>query len=80
MYFVYILKSLVTGRYYFGLTTDIGKRLRYHNKGTVPSTKLVRPWKIVWYGAFESKIKAEGFEKYLKSGSGYAFSRKRFLE
>jgi len=80
MYFVYILKSLVTGKYYFGLTTDIEKRLAYHNKGTVPSTKLARPWKIVWYGAFESKTKAESFEKYLKSGSGYAFSRKRFLE
>lgn len=79
MYFVYILKSLVNEKYYFGLTTDIQKRLQYHNKGTVPSTKSFRPWKIVWYGAFESKLKAENFEKYLKSGSGYAFSRKRFL-
>ncbi|MFH1088945.1 MAG: GIY-YIG nuclease family protein [Candidatus Uhrbacteria bacterium] len=79
MYFVYILKSLVTDKYYFGLTTDIEKRLVFHNKGTVPSTKSSRPWKIVWYGAFEAKTKAESFEKYLKSGSGYAFSRKRFL-
>jgi predicted GIY-YIG superfamily endonuclease len=79
MYFVYILKSLVTGKFYFGLTTDIKKRLAYHNKGTVFSTKKDRPWKIVWYGAFDSMQKAEAFEKYLKSGSGYAFSRKRLI-
>ena len=80
MFFVYILKSNIDQSFYRGFTTlDQAERLEYHNKGTVSSTKNKRPWKLHWYAAFDSQQKAYQFERYLKSGSGHAFSQKRFL-
>jgi putative endonuclease len=35
------------------------------------------PWRLVTYVAFSDEQKAESFERYLKSGSGHAFARKR---
>jgi putative endonuclease len=35
------------------------------------------PWRLVTYVAFSDEQKAESFERYLKSGSGHAFVRKR---
>ncbi len=80
MYIAYILQSDIDGRYYYGFTEqDVLNRLQEHNDGKSYHTKKYRPWKIVWYGTFSSKLKAQSFEKYLKSGSGHAFSRKRLL-
>ena len=36
-------------------------------------------WRLIWYSYFVDRDKALAFEKYLKSGSGYAFARKRFI-
>jgi putative endonuclease len=77
-YFVYILQSIKDKSYYTGYTTDLQKRLGEHNGGVVPYTSSKRPFKLIWYCSFENKIKALQFEKYLKSGSGHAFARKRF--
>jgi hypothetical protein len=35
------------------------------------------PWRVVTYLAFSDENKAAAFERYLKSGSGHAFARKR---
>jgi len=37
------------------------------------------PWKLVWYGAFETEKEAKDFERYLKTGSGKAFAYKRLI-
>lgn len=37
------------------------------------------PWKLVWYGAFDTEKEAKDFELYLKSGSGKAFAYKRLV-
>lgn len=58
---------------------DVEGRLKIHNEGGSIHTNKHRPRRLVWYGAFETKAKAEAFERYLKSGSGYAFSRKRLI-
>lgn len=80
MYIVYILRSKsYINKIYKGYTTDLGLRLVRHNKGLVSSTKMHRPWKIVFYSVFENKKKAKDFERYLKSGSGIAFMRKRLI-
>jgi predicted GIY-YIG superfamily endonuclease len=36
------------------------------------------PWKLEFYAAFPNKSMAMNFEKYLKSGSGKAFSKRHF--
>jgi len=80
MFYTYIIQSQLNQKFYRGYTElDPNDRLKFHNKGTVPATKENRPWKLVWFAGFETKQKALNFEKYLKSGSGHAFSIKRFL-
>jgi len=79
MYYVYIIQSLKNQGLYIGATLDPRKRLIKHNKGGSPHTKKNKPYKLIWYCAFSLQKKALAFEKYLKSGSGIAFTQKRFL-
>ena len=79
MHYVYILQSLKDQSYYTGLTTDVEARLKKHNSGEVTYTSTKRPFKLVWYCCFVNKEKALQFEKYLKSGSGFALARKRLV-
>lgn len=48
MYFVYVLRSEQDGQLYVGYTTDLKQRLVTHNKGSVPSTKSRRPWRLLF--------------------------------
>ena len=80
MYYVYILRSQINpGKIYTGYTNDLKMRLHIHNQGGCKHTSQYGPWKIEWYCAFNDKLKAMRFEKYLKSSSGKAFSNKRFI-
>ena len=78
MYYVYLIKSLSEKRErYVGMTTDLKQRLRQHDQGKSFHTAKFSPWKLISYIAFTDRTKAEAFERYLKSGSGHAFARKR---
>ena len=78
MTYVYILQSEGDPeRFYVGLTDDLRNRLPSHNAGRVPHTSKYRPWRLNTYVAFSDKNRAVLFEKYLKSSSGRAFSKKR---
>ena len=80
MHDVYILRSINhPKRLYIGCTEDIHKRLAEHNHGDGAYSKACAPWELEAYVAFKNKQVAEGFERYLKSGSGHAFLKKRFL-
>lgn len=80
MHYIYILRSVkYPKRLYIGLSQDVAARLIEHNKGKSQYTKKYVPWEIEMYIAFKHKIVAESFERYLKSGSGYAFMKKRML-
>jgi putative endonuclease len=78
VYYVYLLESLsVQGERYVGMTTHLKQRLREHNQGKSSHSTKFSPWKLITYVAFTDRAKAEAFERYLKSGSGHAFARKR---
>jgi putative endonuclease len=78
MHYVYLLESeSEPDRRYVGLTIDLRQRLQDHNAGKSSHAAKYRPWRIVTYVAFSNRSKAEAFERYLKSGSGHAFARKR---
>ena len=66
MYYVYILKSLKTERFYIGYSNDIQARLVRHNAGATPSTKSGRPWRIVYYEKFSTKTDAIKREREIK--------------
>ena len=77
---VYMLRSVGhPDRTYVGLTADIERRIAEHNSGTQTYTKRYAPWRLVTYVVFEDSQKAVDFERYLKTRSGRAFMRKRFL-
>ncbi|WP_169712772.1 GIY-YIG nuclease family protein, partial [Algoriphagus faecimaris] len=44
MYFVYILSSSKTNKYYVGSTDNLESRLKHHNAGSTPSTKPGAPY------------------------------------
>ncbi|MCK1281753.1 GIY-YIG nuclease family protein [Bradyrhizobium sp. 61] len=79
MHYVYLLESdAFGGQRYIGLTANLKKRLADHNAGKSPHTSKYMPWRLVTYVAFSNIEKARAFERYLKSGSGHAFAKKRF--
>jgi len=76
---VYILQSQTAPhRYYTGVTADLPARLREHNAGRCHYTASARPWKVIVSINFTDEQQALRFERYLKSGSGNAFSRRHF--
>ena len=78
MRYVYLPQSeAFAGQRYVGITSDLRKRIADHNAGRSPHTSKYAPWRLVTYVAFSDEQKAETFERYLKSGSGHAFARKR---
>lgn len=80
MWHVYILRSTDHPReLYTGSTSDLNSRLKVHNAGGSKHTNKFRPWKIIWSASFETKEKAELFERYLKTPSGKAFRNKRLI-
>jgi len=80
MYYVYLLKSLhYFDKTYVGYTQDLQQRLSTHNSGSSPHTSKYRPWELMVSISFKDQTKAIEFEKYLKSYSGRALIKKRFL-
>lgn len=80
MYTVYVLRSIPhPQRLYIGLTTNLKERLSSHNTHSSTYTKRYSPWELEVSLNIKDKNIAENFEKYLKSGSGFAFLKKRLL-
>ena len=71
MFYVYVLQSLkYPDKIYIGYTTDLRERFSLHQKGLVQSTKPYRPWKLIFYEAYISKVDAKSREKYFKTAKG----------
>jgi putative endonuclease len=66
-YYVYILHSYSTSRYYKGVTNDLKRRLKEHNKSQEKATKAGVPWELVWYTSKPSKGQAMILERKLKN-------------
>ena len=78
MFYVYRIHSLkYPERNYVGYSADLKQRLADHNAGKSRYTSSFRPWKLVFYCAFETEDRARAFEQYLKTSSGKAFGAKR---
>ena len=66
MFFVYILHSLKTGRFYIGQTDNLLIRFGQHMAGEVRSTKGYRPWWMPHYEVYQSRSDALRRESELK--------------
>jgi len=76
MHFVYILEAEDQQHWYIGLTDDLKRRIAEHNIGKSSHTSKFSSWKLKTYIAFADRTHAETFERYLKSHSGRAFTKK----
>jgi len=75
----YILRSdSDPSRHYVGRSSNVDERLDWHNAGPCGHTRQCRPWSIVVSLEFPDESVATRFERYLKSGSGRAFSKRHF--
>jgi predicted GIY-YIG superfamily endonuclease len=80
VYFVYILRSKkYRERLYIGLTEDVFERIKEHNAESSKYSRVYAPWELEAYISVKNKETAHGLESYLKSGSGFAFLKKRLL-
>jgi predicted GIY-YIG superfamily endonuclease len=80
MKYVYFLESVdQPEQRYVGLADDLRARVAAHNAGQSPHTQKFKPWRLVTYVAFADEAKAVAFERYMKTGSGRAFAKKRLI-
>jgi putative endonuclease len=77
MFYTYILKSKVDNKLYVGWTDNLKDRLIKHQKGQVSSTKLRRPFELIYYEACLNREDAIKREKSLKTGFGRAYIKRR---
>lgn len=81
MFYVYVLKSRADSDFYIGSTNDLKKRLILHNSGKIFSTRLRRPFEIIYYEAYKSEKDARRREHNLKLRSrAFAQLKKRIIE
>ena len=78
MWYVYVLRSKETDRFYTGMTSDLERRLAEHNSGKTKSSKGYRPWDLFFSEEFETMEEARKRELYLKSGSGREFVKDKW--
>jgi predicted GIY-YIG superfamily endonuclease len=62
---VYVLKSK-SGRYYYGSTTDLTRRLEQHARGHTYTTARDAPWELVAQRELESLPVARDWERKFK--------------
>ena len=79
MFFTYVLKSLYHDYFYKGHCEDLDLRLAQHNRGKTKSNKAYRPFKIVYFEAFQTRIEAVNREKYFKTAAGRKFLKKKII-
>jgi putative endonuclease len=52
---VYILKSIAFGRFYIGSTSDLEKRIEFHNSKRARWTKRYQPWVLIHFEEYETR-------------------------
>ena len=81
MYYVYILKSKIDDSFYTGSTNNLKRRFYEHNSGLVFSTKIRKPFELIYYEAYRDDKDARKREKNLKLKSkAFTQLKKRIKE
>ena len=66
MYFVYILQSTRTKRFYVGHCDHLINRFRRHQRGDNPSTRNRGPWWMPYFEVYPSRAEAMAREREIK--------------
>jgi putative endonuclease len=74
MYYVYCLYSIEYNKIYIGFTSDLERRLFFHNNSFDKHyTSKFRPWAVIYSEELPDKKSAMLREKQLKSAKGRLF-------
>lgn len=79
-FYTYVLETSDERKRYIGYTSDLRRRVKEHQKGSVFSTKSKLPVSLIYYEACLSGVDAKRREKYLKTTGGRRFLSKRLKE
>ena len=70
MYYLYILQSESTDRYYIGQTDNLERRLSEHNDSRYTGSKTTKrfkgPWKLVYSEQYKTRHEAMSRERQIK--------------
>jgi putative endonuclease len=58
MFFVYVIYSTETDRYYTGQTEDLETRMKSHEAGISPFTSIAKDWKLVYFEEYKNRTDA----------------------
>ncbi len=82
-YWVYVLQSERTGKYYCGQTNDLNLRLKEHNNPNYHSTKTTKrfegPWGLILKWECHSRSEAMSLERTIKKRGISRFLRDKGL-
>ncbi|GAB6271007.1 MAG: hypothetical protein STSR0003_08470 [Smithella sp.] len=71
MFYLYILQSESSGRYYIGHTNNLDRRLAEHNNPTYISSKTTKrfkgPWMLVYFEKYPNRSDAMAREGQIKA-------------
>jgi putative endonuclease len=70
MFTTYVLRSVSTGHFYTGSTSDFDARMKQHNSDLSTSTKNRGPWELLYREEFKTRAEAMARERYFKTGAG----------
>jgi putative endonuclease len=76
-FYVYVLLSGADNLFYTGYTKNLISRMKEHQSGNVKSTAHRLPLQLIYWEGCLNQQDATRREKYLKSGSGKIYLRKR---
>ena len=79
-YYVYLLYCGKDGSTYVGFTSDLKKRLTYHQAGKTKTTRERGPVKFIYAESYLNQTDARKREKFLKSGRGREVIKKQLAE
>lgn len=77
MFYTYVLMGEKNRKFYTGFTKNLKLRIKAHQSGSVKSTRNRLPLKLIYYEACLNEKDAINREKYLKTGFGRRFLRRR---
>jgi putative endonuclease len=72
-FYLYILRSASTGRFYIGHAGDVARRVSEHNRNRTPSTRNRGPWELVYSEEFATRSAATQRERALKRMKSHAW-------
>ena len=71
-FYMYVLRSAATRKFYVGHSEDPARRLTEHNHDRSPSTRNRGPWELVYTEEFATRAEASRRERAVKKMKSHA--------